>query len=252
MVRAFALATGVLALGCGSSNKHKGDGGTDAGNGKGDAASGDAGAGADASVDGGALSCGSDSGVSSCESVSLAGGAFTLAACCTSGDKCGLDMDTVGAATNGLFSGCVERHQPTVPAIKAVSNFCTSFWESVSASSGDGGLGGMSDGGLSLSDGGTAGDGGAGFSVDVLNMHLTFAGCCRLNAQGHGECGFSANRVLGADVDFGCLPIESFKKLFPSNAAFQQVKAQAVCDPTTGEQVGDAGVGGDGGTADGG
>jgi len=227
-------ATGTAAIGCGDDDKDNNNGGDGDGDGDGDAGKTPVtDAGLDASTP---LSCGEGTEAQTCESVALLNGAYTLDPCCAQGegDACGLDMTAVGKLAGGLFTGCVARNQPSSPANKPTSNSCTGFWETIDDPEGDGGV--------------TTPN---GYTLKVAGMSLSFAGCCRVNAEGNGECGFSANTVLGAPVNFGCLPLENFRNLFDSQEQFDMVKGQATCDKTTGEAASatDGGVG-DGGAGD--
>ncbi|MFT3922912.1 MAG: hypothetical protein QM778_10290 [Myxococcales bacterium] len=233
LVSAVALAA-LAVYACGSDNN---DNNNPSGDGDGD---GDAGGGGDGDsgtpLDSGtaAVMCGEPK--VACEGVDVLGGAAKLAACCSDpGDACGLDMTTVSALTQGLFPpGCLERNQPYAPADHKVSNFCTGFWEQLDAPE-------------------AAGTATNGFTVKVATQTISFNGCCREVSAGKGECGFAADTILGAAVNFGCLPLDDFKNAFTAGdagaAGLEQVKAKAVCNPATGEAVsgGDAGAG-DGGS----
>ncbi len=212
-----------------------GDGDRDSGAGDGDAG----GPGMDASA---ALSCGEGDQAVSCQSVEVLPGT-ALPACCTEeNNACGLDTTLVSNVTQGLFPpGCLERNQPYAPPNHKRSEFCTNYWEQLDP------------------DEATPPSPANGFTVTVATQTVSFEGCCRLQ-DGKGECGFAADTVLGAELGFGCLPLDTFKNAFTAadggQDQFNQVKAAAVCDPTTGEQVtgGDAGAGdagaGDAGTGD--
>jgi len=180
------------------------------------------------------LSCGEGDQAVTCESVEVLPGT-ALPACCTEDTAaCGLDTTIVSNVTQGLFPpGCLERNQPYAPADHKRSEFCTNFWEQIDANET------------------TPPSPANGFTVAVAGQTVSFEGCCRLQ-DGKGECGFAADTVLGAQLGFGCLPLDTFKNAFTAGdageAQFNQVKAGAVCDPTTGEQVTTGG--GDGGTGD--
>src|SRR5690606_2770278 len=103
---------------------------------------------------------------------------------------------------------------------------------------GDAGVGDAGTGAVAAGDGGvTAGDGGVagGLTFTVVGRTVTFPGCCRLNAEGEGECGVLANEVLGQDLNFGCVPLSQFRALFESDAQLEEVRSSALCDPETGE-----------------
>jgi hypothetical protein len=246
----FALAA-LVAAACGSSSSNNnqdagvtGDAGLDSGVVK------DSGAPLDATTgDAGALSCsggddaGGDAGAVSCEGKKIA--SIPLPACCVDNKgACGLNVDAISSVSGGLFKGCVETNQPSVPAGKAESTSCSALWTQVqaqAAAAADGGLGGGGDGGLSFVDGGA---GKLGFTISAAGQTITFPGCCRLGSNGKGECGVLVDKILGQNIGFGCLPIDNFKSVFPNEATFSAVKAEAVCDPATGElPTGDAGAG---------
>jgi hypothetical protein len=236
----------MLAPGCGDDDDDNGRdagpgedaGEPDGGGGDLDAsldAGGDAGGGDAGAVECAASDAGTDGGVITCEGRDL--DILQLSGCCVE-DKgaCGLDVTPIAQVSGGLFEGCVETNQPFVPAGHRISNTCTAIWEQLDDN--------LSDAGTGTPDGGPD-----GLTISVADMPVSFPGCCRLNDDGEGECGFLADEILTFDLGFGCLPLDDFRDAFPSEDVFNQVKETAKCDPATGEAVI---PGGDGGTDAGG